>query len=122
VVRLDAVHVRLELRELARARHGGAVRDEGRRDLRVPVLARLRVEEELDHGALEARAGAPVERPVRAGELRPAREGEEAELLRELPVRERLEAELLATAALANLRVVLRGLPDGDLGERRVRD
>ena len=69
VVVRHAERVLLELGKLAGAAHRIAVDHKGREHLGIPMLARVGVEEEVDDGALQARAQAAVEGEARAGNL-----------------------------------------------------
>ena len=89
-----AEQVFFELRELARAEGGLGVDEKRRQHLRVARLARVQSEHEVDQRALEPRAGSELDRESGAGDLRGAREVEDAEAFADLPVRLRLEGEV----------------------------
>ncbi len=81
----------LELRESRSAYKRTRVRKEGREDLRVAMLAGVRVEHQLDERPLEGGPEADVHHETRGGHLHRAFEVHDAEALAEHPVGERLE-------------------------------
>ena len=87
VVARDDVHLVLLVRDLPGPARGGGVHDGRRPDLGEPVLRGVDVEEEVDERALERRAGAAVDGEAGAGDLGAALEVEDAEPLRDVPVR-----------------------------------
>lgn len=68
VVARDVIGVVLELGQLARTEHGLTLGDDGRPPL-LEATARVRVQEEVDKGALQAGAGATENGEAAAGEL-----------------------------------------------------
>ncbi len=89
-----AEKVLFELRQLAGAEGGIGVDEKRRQHLRVAPLARVQIEHEVDQRALEPRAGSELHREPRAGDLRGAREVENAEAFADLPVGLRFEGEV----------------------------
>jgi len=87
LVGAEAVHVVLELGKLSRAGHHITPHQQRRLDFDVAVLARVQIEHEVDEPAREARAQTYQHRKSRPRELRTARQIEDAELLRDLPMR-----------------------------------
>ncbi len=67
---LDGVGLILELGELPDPEHAVAADNVGRRDFGVAVLGGVKVEQELDEGALEFGAPVGVKHEAAAGELR----------------------------------------------------
>ena len=90
---LEAEEILLELRELARAEQGRGVHEERGQDLRVAVLTRVHVQEELDEGAGEERRPSLQHREAGTGDLGRALEVENAERGTKVPVRLRREVE-----------------------------
>src|SRR5206468_7690154 len=98
----------------------------GRRwpDLGHPVLAGVDVEEEVDQGPLERRAGALVDRESRAGDLGAARVVDDVQIRGDVPVRSAAPAatvdrELLAPRPDRDIRLLTA---DGDVRVGGIRD
>ena len=87
VVRLGAVHVCFELRELAGALHDLTPREVRRSDLGVAMLAGVEIQHEGDERARQSRAEPDEQREARPRQLRAAPEIHEPEPLGDLPVR-----------------------------------
>ena len=111
-----------EFGQLAGAEQAGGVDHERRQNLGVAVLARVDVEHEVDEGALEARADAPVDGEAGAGDFGGTLEIQDAEFGAKIPVGFGLEIELARLAAAADLHVVIGTAADGHGFMRQVRD
>jgi hypothetical protein len=83
----------LELRQLPRAGHGGAVDHERRQHLRIAVLAGMQVQHKIDEGALQQGAVAQVQGKPRPGDFRGTLEIEDVQVLADVPVRFHREVE-----------------------------
>ena len=105
VVILVAVEILVEVRKVRAPEQGLSPRDRRRVDLGETRLD-LEIDHPRDERALQRRTGAPKHVEPRAGELRAARDVEDAERLADLPVRARLDRELLRRV-LADHRVVV---------------
>jgi len=81
------VHVFLELRQLAGAGHRVAIDEERHLRLLVAELARVQVDAEVHQRTLQPRAAPAIHDEARARDLRAARQVEQPERLRDLPVR-----------------------------------
>ena len=106
VVARDVIGVVLELGQLTRAEHGLTLDDDGRPPL-LEATARVRVQEEVDKGALQAGAGATENGEAAAGELVAALEVEDVEVGAQVPVRLKVEVELARGAPAATLDVLV---------------
>ena len=115
------IGVVLELGQLARAKHGLALDDDGRPPL-LKTTAGVRIEEEVDEGALQTGAGATENGEAATGELVAALEVEDVEVGAQIPVRFKVEVEHARgapTTALDVLVLVLavRGGLAGNVGQ-----
>ena len=97
-----------EFRQVAGAQQGGAVDEERRLDLAIPMLARVQIEHEVDQRPREPRAGAAQHRKPRAGDARGPLEVDDAERGAQIPVRLRREVERPRLADTPHLDVVGR--------------
>ena len=97
VVAVDLVGVVLELRQLTRAGHAGAVHEHRRPHFLVAVLAGVKVDEEVHDRAHEPRALAAVDDEARAAHLRRPLQIDDPEIGGDVPVR----AHALRRARLA---------------------
>ena len=105
VLALEREQVRGELRQLARAEQRRIVDEIRHVRLGVAVLARVHVEHELRDRAMQVRDLALQDDEAAAGQLRGGIEVDEAELLAERHVIERLERELRRSAPPPQLDV-----------------
>ena len=106
VVARDVVGVVLELGQLTRAKHGLTL-DDDRRPPLLKATARVRVQEEVDKGALQAGAGATENGEAAAGELVAALEVEDVQIGAQIPVRLKVEVELARGAPTTALNVLV---------------
>ena len=106
VVARDVIGVVLELGQLARTEHGLTLDDDGRPPL-LEATARVRVQEEVDKGALQAGAGATENGEAAAGELVATLEVEDIEVGAQIPVRLKVKVELARGAPAATLDVLV---------------
>ncbi len=106
VVTRDVVGVVLELGQLARAEHGLTL-DDDRRPPLLKATAGVRIEEEVDEGALKTGAGATENGEAAAGELVAALEVEDVQIGAQIPVRLKVEVELARGAPAATLDVLV---------------
>ena len=118
----DLEEIRLELRQVARARQRGGIHQERRLHLGVAVLARVQREHEVDQRPRHPGARAHQEREPRTGRLHRALEIDDAEGRPEVPVRLGLEVERPGLAHPAHLDVVRRAGADRHLRRRQVGD
>ena len=114
----DRVHVVLELRELGRARHRGAIHDDRDPDFFIPVLAHVDVDEEVHERPRQARPEAAKDDESRTADLGATRQVDQPALLTDLPVR----ADALRRTRLAPRAHDRVGLlaAFGNIGEREV--
>src|SRR5262249_52094323 len=91
----------------------GRVDHEWRQDFRVAVVTRMNVEHEVDQGAFEQRADAPVNGKARTGDFGGTLQVQNAELGAKVPVRLGFEIELTRLAPAPDLDVVLLAFADG---------
>ena len=106
VVARDVIGVVLELGQLTRAKHGLTLDDDGRPPL-LKTTAGVRIEEEVDEGALQAGASATENGKTAAGELVAALEVEDVQIGAQIPVRLKVEVELARGAPAATLDVLV---------------
>ena len=78
------------------------------------MVPRVQVEQHVNQGPLQPRAGASVKNKSTARNFRRAREVENSELLTNLPVWLRLECELRLGPPAAHFRIVRRLFPNRD--------
>ena len=106
VVARDVIGVVLELGQLARAEHGLTLDDDGRPPL-LKTTAGVRIEEEVDEGALKTGAGATENGEAAAGELVAALEVKDVEVGAQIPMRLKVEVELARGAPTTALDVLV---------------
>ena len=106
VVARDVIGVVLKLGQLARTEHGLTLDDDGRPPL-LEATARVRVEEEVDEGTLQAGAGATENGKAATGELVATLELEDVQIGAQIPVRLKVEVELARGAPAATLDVLV---------------
>ena len=97
----------LEFGKLAGGGHGVAVDHERGQHLHVPMLLRMQVEHEAGQGALQTRAGAPIEREAGTGDLGCPLEIKDAQPLADLPVGLGRKSERLRLAPAPDHHVVV---------------
>src|SRR5882762_1456336 len=91
-----------EFGQLARTHERGGVDQEGGKDFRVAVLARMNVEKEIGESALEPSAPAFVDGETRAGDLCGRRQIQNARAFSDLPMWLRLEIKSWGSAPAAD--------------------
>ena len=106
VVARDVISVVLELGQLPRTEHGLTLDDDGRPPL-LEATTRVRVQEEVDEGALKTGAGATENGKTAAGELVAALEVEDVQIGAQIPVRLKVEVELARGAPTTALNVLV---------------
>ena len=108
----------LELGQLARAGHGGAVDHEGRTDFDVVLVLHMLVQEEVDQGAVQTGGPAHVQGKAAAGQTGGALEIQGGAA--QLPVLTDLEIELARRAPAEHFHVLGLVLAHGHAGVRDV--
>ena len=123
VVRVGAVGVALELREVPGPRHGVAAHHVRGRHLAVAVLLAVEIHHERRQGPLQGGAGAGQDGEPRSRHLGPPLQIQDPQVLPELPVRPGLEARLRLLAVLGqDPEVLLAALGDAlvrEVGDRQ---
>jgi len=102
-----------ELGKLPGSPHGFRIHHEGRLDLQVPVLLRVKVKHEGQQGPFKPSPQPFQDREAALGQGCPLLEIQNAQGLAEIPVRLGLEGKLLRLPAAPDFRVVVLVLPTG---------
>ena len=118
---LNGVRLVLELWELPDAHHALAPHNVGRRDLRVAVLRRVKIEEKLNQRAFQPGTPVRVEEKPAPRKLRATSEIDQLELLADLGVRLGLERQRRFVTPGADHWVFSSGAAKGDFGVWQIR-
>ena len=122
VLLLDPEGLLLELGQLPRTGHGGAVEQEGRKELRIPVLPNVEVDHEVDQRPFQPRPRSLQEVEARGRHFHAPLEVQDAQALADLVVRLDGKGRLAIEAPLPDQRVGRRIGPVRHRGIRWVRD
>ena len=111
-----------ELRQLARSIKARRVDGKRRQHFRIAMLARMRVQHEVDQRALQLRAQPKIDGKPGAGDFGSPVEIENSQVGADIPMRLGFEVECAGLAERAYHQIVVGGLPDRHRLMRNVRN